>query len=234
MNYGGQKENLNMNPEGNEQAQEQQIELTPEVIVGAIESNPELAQAIQPHVLTKDAVSSYLQTDDGLGIVAPMIDQSVSKGINAWKEKNLENIVQERLSELNPAETPEQKQLKQLQAQMAAVQKDKQMLEMRGVAQEALSKVGLPTSLAGYVLSDNPEATKHKVAELDIEIQNIVSGIVDQKVSNIAAKAQPTNTDTMATSTGTQATKLTDLTVEEATELARTNPAKFRALQQGL
>ena len=117
---------------------------------------------------------------------------------------------------------------------MAAVQKDKQMLEMRGVAQEALSKVGLPASLAGYVLSDNPEATKHKVAELDIEIQNIVSGIVDQKVSNIAAKAQPTNTDTMATSTGTQATKLTDLTVEEATELARTNPAKFRALQQGL
>lgn len=223
-----------MNPEGNEQAQEQQIDLTPEVIVGAIESNPELAQAIQPHVLTKDAVSSYLQTDEGLGIVAPMIDQSVSKGINAWKEKNLENIVQERLSELNPAETPEQKQLKQLQAQMAAVQKDKQMLEMRGVAQEALSKVGLPASLAGYVLSDNPEATKHKVAELDIEIQNIVSGIVDQKVSNIAAKAQPTNTDTMATSTGTQATKLTDLTVEEATELARTNPAKFRALQQGL
>ncbi|CCJ09661.1 hypothetical protein BN19_007 [Streptococcus phage SP-QS1] len=223
-----------MNPEGNEQAQEQQIDLTPEVIVGAIEANPELAQAIQPHVLTKDAVSSYLQTDEGLGIVAPMIDQSVSKGINAWKEKNLENIVQERLSELNPAETPEQKQLKQLQAQMAAVQKDKQMLEMRGVAQEALSKVGLPASLAGYVLSDNPEATKHKVAELDIEIQNIVSGIVDQKVSNIAAKAQPTNTDTMATSTGTQATKLTDLTVEEATELARTNPAKFRALQQGL
>lgn len=223
-----------MNPEGNEQAQEQQVELTPEVIVGAIEANPELAQAIQPHVLTKDAVSSYLQTDDGLGIVAPMIDQSVSKGINAWKEKNLENIVQERLSELNPAETPEQKQLKQLQAQMAAVQKDKQMLEMRGVAQEALNKVGLPASLAGYVLSDNPEATKHKVAELDIEIQNIVSGIVDQKVSNIAAKAQPTNTDTMATSTGTQATKLTDLTVEEATELARTNPAKFRALQQGL
>lgn len=47
-----------MNPE--EQGQGQQVELTPEVIVGAIEANPELAQAIQPHVLTKDAVSSFL------------------------------------------------------------------------------------------------------------------------------------------------------------------------------
>ena len=81
-----------MNPEEQGQGQGQQVELSPEVIVGAIEANPELAQAIQPHVLTKDAVSSFLKTDEGLGVVAPMIDQSVSKGINAWKEKNLENI----------------------------------------------------------------------------------------------------------------------------------------------
>lgn len=220
-----------MNPE--EQGQGQQVELSPEVIVGAIEANPELAQAIQPHVLTKDAVSSFLKTDEGLGVVAPMIDQSVSKGINAWKEKNLENIVQERLAELNPAETPEQKQLKQMQAQMAAIQKDKQMLEMRGVAQEALAKAGLPASLAGYVLSDNPEAVKHKVSELDIEIQNIVSGIVDQKVAGIAAKAAPTNTDDMSGLGGSKnVERLTDLTVEEATELARTNPAKYRQLVQ--
>lgn len=220
-----------MNPE--EQGQGQEIELSPEVIVGAIEANPELAQAIQPHVLTKDAVSSFLKTDEGLGIVAPMIDQSVSKGINAWKEKNLENIVQERLAELNPAETPEQKQLKQMQAQMAAIQKDKQMLEMRGVAQEALAKAGLPASLAGYVLSDNPEAVKHKVSELDIEIQNIVSGIVDQKVAGIAAKAAPANTDDMSGLSGSKnVERLTDLTVEEATELARTNPAKYRQLVQ--
>lgn len=220
-----------MNPE--EQGQGQQVDLTPEVIVGAIESNPELAQAIQPHVLTKDAVSSFLKTDEGLGVVAPMIDQSVSKGINAWKEKNLENIVQERLAELNPAETPEQKQLKQMQAQMAAIQKDKQMLEMRGVAQEALAKAGLPASLAGYVLSDNPEAVKHKVSELDIEIQNIVSGLVDQKVAGIAAKAAPTNSDDLSNIGGPKTVeRLTDLTVEEATELARTNPAKYRQLVQ--
>lgn len=220
-----------MNPE--EQGQGQQVDLTPEVIVGAIESNPELAQAIQPHVLTKDAVSSFLKTDEGLSVVAPMIDQSVSKGINAWKEKNLENIVQERLAELNPAETPEQKQLKQMQAQMAAIQKDKQMLEMRGVAQEALAKAGLPASLAGYVLSDNPEAVKHKVSELDIEIQNIVSGLVDQKVAGIAAKAAPTNSDDMSNIGGSKTVeRLTDLTVEEATELARTNPAKYRQLVQ--
>lgn len=218
-----------MNPE----EQGQQVDLTPEVIVGAIESNPELAQAIQPHVLTKDAVSSFLKTDEGLGVVAPMIDQSVSKGINAWKEKNLENIVQERLAELNPAETPEQKQLKQMQAQMAAIQKDKQMLEMHGVAQEALAKAGLPASLAGYVLSDNPEAVKHKVSELDIEIQNIVSGLVDQKVAGIAAKAAPTNSDDMSNIGGSKTVeRLTDLTVEEATELARTNPAKYRQLVQ--
>lgn len=220
-----------MNPE--EQGQGQQVDLTPEVIVGAIESNPELAQAIQPHVLTKDAVSSFLKTDEGLSVVAPMIDQSVSKGINAWKEKNLENIVQERLAELNPAETPEQKQLKQMQAQMAAIQKDKQMLEMRGVAQEALAKAGLPASLAGYVLSDNPEAVKHKVSELDIEIQNIVSGLVDQKVAGIAAKAAPTNSDDMSNIGGSKTVeRLTDLTVEEATELARINPAKYRQLVQ--
>lgn len=222
-----------MNPEEQGQGQSQQVELSPEVIIGAIEANPELAQAIQPHVLTKDAVSSFLKTDEGLGIVAPMIDQSVSKGINAWKEKNLENIVQERLAELNPAETPEQKQLKQMQAQMAAIQKDKQMLEMRGVAQEALAKAGLPASLAGYVLSDNPEAVKHKVSELDIEIQNIVSGIVDQKVAGIAAKAAPANTDDMSGLSGSKnVERLTDLTVEEATELARTNPAKYRQLVQ--
>ncbi|WP_343091550.1 capsid assembly scaffolding protein Gp46 family protein, partial [Clostridioides difficile] len=96
--------------------------------------------------------------------------------------------VQERLQELNPPETQEQIQLRQMQSQLKEIQAEKDRLAMQSVASAALAATGLPASFADYVIGDSPEATKHNVNSLDVEINNLLSQRVEEKVKGLAAQ----------------------------------------------
>ncbi|MGH2257530.1 capsid assembly scaffolding protein Gp46 family protein, partial [Enterococcus faecalis] len=77
-------------------------------------------------------------------MISPRLDQFASKAIESWKSKHLEGIVQERLQELNPPETQEQIQLRQMQSQLKEIQAEKDRLAMQSVASAALAATGLP------------------------------------------------------------------------------------------
>ncbi|MGN9307578.1 hypothetical protein, partial [Enterococcus faecium] len=76
---------------------------------------------VESQFLNKDTVGSFLETEAGKSIISPRLDQFASKAIESWKSKHLEGIVQERLQELNPPETQEQIQLRQMQSQLKEI-----------------------------------------------------------------------------------------------------------------
>lgn len=206
--------------------------LSVETVLGAIESNPEVRKTVESQFLNKDSVSNFLETEAGKSIISPRLDQFASKAIESWKSKHLEGIVQERLQELNPPETQEQIQLRQMQSQLAQIQAEKDHLAMQSVAANALAATGLPASFAEYVIGDSPEATKHNVNSLDVEINNLLSQRVEEKVKGIAAQTAPANQDTVGAGGQREAKSLFDLSPQEAMQLKASNPAKYEALRR--
>lgn len=207
-------------------------EITLEAIQSAFEANPELRNGVTAQIFNKDTVSAFLETDEGLSIIAPKMDSFASKAIETFKTKTMPNIIQEEVSKLNPAETAEQKQLKQMQVQLANIEKEKHQLEMHSIAQEALTSNGLPAAFAGFVVSETPEATRHKVQNLDVEIQALVASQVEAKVGDVAHKAAPSNTDSGNTGIQTNSGKgYFDYSAEELARLADQNPSEYRRLR---
>lgn len=204
--------------------------LSVEAVLGAIENNPEMKQTLATQLLTPDTVSSYLDTEQGKSIISPRLDSFASKAIESWKSKHLDEIVTQRVNELNPAETEEQRQLRQVQAKLKEIEAEKDRLALQSVATAALTNVGLPSVFADYVIGDSPEATKHNVNSLDVEINTLLSQRMEEKVKGLAAQTAPANMDSGNGGQGNAQKSLSDMTPQEAVELKRTNPARYAAL----
>ncbi|MGO5491975.1 capsid assembly scaffolding protein Gp46 family protein, partial [Acidaminococcus sp. HCP3S3_H5] len=100
------------------------------------------------------------------------------------------------------------------------------------VASAALAATGLPASFADYVIGDSPEATKHNVNSLDVEINNLLSQRVEEKVKGLAAQTAPSNQDIVGVGGQREAKSLFDLSPQEAMQLKASNPAKYEALRR--
>ena len=201
-----------------------------EAIIAATEANPDLQAQLQAQFVNPSTVQSFLGTEEGEKVIAPIKDQYATKAIEGWKNKNLDRIIQEKVAELNPPETKEQRELMAMQQRLAAIEKDKQALEQKAVASDELSKVGLPTSFTDFVVGDSVEVTKHRVQKLEIEISNFVKNNTDSALKDYGAKTTPSVVDTAVGSAGQTPPDPYDMSIEEATELAETNPAKFKQL----
>lgn len=201
-----------------------------DAILASTESNPELQAQLQAHFVNPSTVQSFLGTDEGEKVIAPIKDQYATKAIEGWKSKNLDRIIADKVSELNPPETKEQRELQAMQQRLAAIEKDKQALEQKAVASDELSKVGLPTSLTEFVVGDSVEVTKHRVQNLEIEISNFVKNNTDAALKNYGADSSPAVIDTANGAGAKPASDPYDMSIAEATELAETNPAKYKQL----
>lgn len=206
----------------------QELQLTAETIMGALESNPELHSQLQASLVTPEAVQSFLQTDEGEKVIAPIKDQYASKAIEGFKAKTMPRLIEEEMAKLNPPETKEQRELQAMQQRLATIERDKQTLEQKAVAQNELSKLGLPASFTDFVVGDSAEVTKHRVQSLEIEISNFVQNNTDTALKNYGAQTTPSVVDT-AKGVGDTSDPYS-MSIAEATELANTNPAKFQQL----
>lgn len=210
--------------------QNTELNLGLEDIQGLIESNPELKDGLRQKLIDKEFLNQYLETDDGKAVIAPKLDSFASRAIETFKTKSMPSIIQEEISKLQPEETEEQKRLKQIEARLAQSEQEKRALEMRGVAQDALSKYGLPSNFAEFVVADSEEVTRHRAQELDMSIQELVQSQVESKVGSIANQAAAVNVDS-ANGTAKPAKNYYEYSVAELSEIANTNPAEFRRIQ---
>ncbi|GAA0768611.1 DUF4355 domain-containing protein [Clostridium subterminale] len=85
-------------------------------------------------------------------------DRAVSKGVNTFKENNLQKLIDEAIkSKSNEGKTPEQIALEEIQAKYEAMEKQMKMKDLESKYKDTLSEKGLDTRLMKFILSENEE-----------------------------------------------------------------------------
>lgn len=106
--------------------------------------------------ITLEQFKNVLETNQQInGYYQSTLDSKVSKGINTFKEKTMPSLIEEEIKKRDTSNlTPEQLQLKELQAQLDAMKAEKEQAELLNANISKLKDNGLDTSLAKYIKTD--------------------------------------------------------------------------------
>ncbi len=116
--------------------------------------------------ITSENVLPFLETTEGKALVEPLIDKRVTRAVQTHDAKTQEaneakvrGMIAAEMLKINPEETPEQKQIRELREEMDAVRStSKKDTLMRQVVETVASKE-LPSWLADIIVNpvDTPE-----------------------------------------------------------------------------
>src|SRR6056297_2767503 len=177
--------------------------------------------------ITLEAVKSYLESDsEGKKWIQAEKDRTVTKGIETWKENNLDKIIDEKIREKYPEETPEQKRLKDLESKLASVENARVREQLKNKALNELTENGLPTQLADLVIDKDEESTKSKLEM----IKELWSNGMKKQVENKFKKngRQPSESPNKAEKLTKE--QIAKMSPEKINELFDKNPELFEKL----
>lgn len=127
-------------------------------------------------LITSDKVESFLESEEGKRLLQPRLDRYHAKSLDSWKENNLQKLIDEKVAELNPTETEEQRKIRELEERLNASEREKTQQAMLNKVTQQLSQEGLPTDLANLLIADDEEALTKNV-----ELYKTVVGSVAER-----------------------------------------------------
>lgn len=148
-----------------------------EQILAFLAENP----SIITEVLTDTHVEGYLATEQGKKFLQPKLDRYFNKGLDSWKEKNLNNLVNDEVSKRYPNETPEQKRIRELEQKLEAQQMEVLRKELGLKATSFATEFGVPSSLAGYFVGDTEESTRANLERFRDEYKTQLDSAIAEK-----------------------------------------------------
>lgn len=132
--------------------------------------------------VTLEGVESFLETDEGKRFLQPKLDKYFSKGLDTWKEKNLKKLVDEEVRKQNPSETPEQKRIRELEEQFAALEKEKTRESLKNKALTLLNEKKLPTNLVDFIIGQDEETTLSNLEQYEEVFTNQLQSAVELRL----------------------------------------------------
>jgi hypothetical protein len=209
------------------------MEITFEQIQEALQTNEELAKKVSTSFLTPEAINGYLESEDGKKVLQPKLDSYFSKGLDTWKNNNLQKLIDEEVSRRNPAETPEQKALRELNQKMAKIESEKIKAEQIALGQAIASEKGLPTSLVPYFVGDNESDTRNKLNFLELEYKSTLEKQVEARLKS-AGTVPNVPTEGSQGGQGTPTAKdFMSMSYSERVELYNKNPQLYMQIANG-
>ena len=115
--------------------------------------------------ITLQAVQEWLTSnEDGKKWLQAEKDKTATKGIETWRANNLPKVVEEEISKRYPAETPEQKKLKEMEQKLAQMEHQAKRATLKAQALTLANEEGIPAQLIDFVIGDDEETTKKNLA----------------------------------------------------------------------
>ena len=167
---------------------------------------------------------SLVETEVGKKTLQPILDRHATKAIDTWKNNHLQTLLEEELEKRNPAETPEQKQLRELQSQMTKLQKEKTLESMKSLGLQIANEKGLPSSMVNFFVGESPEQTRNNLNLLEIEFKSSVEKAVEERLK--ASSRTPEYTP----EPGGKELDVDNMSMAELNQLATDNPELFARL----
>lgn len=211
--------------------QQQQTEVTVEQVVALVQSNEEVRNALAGEFkaeITPDAFKAYLDTDAGKLAAQSYVDSKVSKGIEAWKNNNLQKHIDEALIAANPQETPEARQIRELTQKFEAQQKETELAKQKAYALNLAQQRNLPIGLIDNFVGATSEETLYKVNTYESEWKSALQSSVEALTGRTGRAHLPDNPN--VGQSGTPERKLSDMSYLEKQNLYRTNPQEYARL----
>lgn len=132
--------------------------------------------------ITPDRVSGFLGTEEGKKLIQPTIDSNFTKGLETWKTNNLQKLIDEAVTKANPAETPEQKQIRELTERLnqKETEEKKQMLLNKGLLKA--DEMKLPKDLVSFFLGEDEDTTNKNLETLGNVFNSHIENVLKQKL----------------------------------------------------
>lgn len=152
-------------------------------LVKEMDDSTDIDEVVSKNYLTLDNFQSKLQESEFKSFMDSEKDKHSSKAIATalenFKTKDMQRLIDaEVLKRTGDNETPEQKQIRELQQQFEALQKEKTHAEMVSKYKDVLNEKKIPSQLIDFLLADDDDITK---ANIDL-FENSMNLFIDSKV----------------------------------------------------
>lgn len=128
-----------------------------------------------------DDVKVFLDTEEGKRFIQPELDRYHSKGLESWKEKNLEELIEQEVRKRNPEQSEEQKRISALEQELEKRDAEAKREKLRSNALGKAQELNLPTSLVDRFLGDSDEDTEQNLKALKETFDKYVQKGVESK-----------------------------------------------------
>ncbi len=212
-------------------------EITLDVVQNFLETHKESddVKALTQSFVNTETVESFLGTDEGKKVLQPKLDKNFTKGLETWKQNNLQKMIDAEINKKFPSETEEQKQLRALQEKLEKIEKEKEYANLKSEALQELNAKGLPTSLVDLLIADNVEATRDRINTFEKEfttaLKNGVDSEVEKRMKGIGISPESANR-------GNQDEKMTkeqlmEMDYNQRADFYNKNPEEFQRIMGG-
>ncbi|WP_254241390.1 DUF4355 domain-containing protein [Staphylococcus aureus] len=128
-----------------------------------------------------DDVKGFLDTEEGRRFIQPELDRYHSKGLESWKEKNLEDLIEQEVRKRNPEQSEEQKRISALEQELEKRDAEAKREKLRSNALGKAQELNLPTSLVDRFLGDSDEDTEQNLKALKETFDKYVQKGIESK-----------------------------------------------------
>lgn len=130
---------------------------------------------------TAEGVERYLDSPEGRKLLQPRLDQNFTKGLNTWKEKNLDKLIEDEVKKRNPEKTPEQLELDKLRKEIEDERKARNRETLVNKALKVAKEKNLPDGIIDFFIAEDEENTLANLTKLEEEYSKAVQSSVESK-----------------------------------------------------
>lgn len=110
--------------------------------------------------------------------------KSIKTALENFKKNDMQKLIDAELLKRNPAKTPEQLKIEELEAKFAAIEKEKNRAEMTAKFKDTLVEKNIPSKMIDFLLADDEEITNANISLFEESMKSYIDKQVEDRVSN--------------------------------------------------
>lgn len=111
-------------------------------------------------------------------------DKHFSKGLETWKTNNLQKLIDEAVRKANPEETPEQKQLRELQEKINKMEAEKTYEALKNKALTVATEKKIPVSIVDLFIGEDEESTLSNLVKFEEAMKPYIQEVVEERLKS--------------------------------------------------
>lgn len=118
-------------------------------------------------IVNVDNVKNFLENnEEGKKYINSYADTRVSKGIETFKQNNLEKLINDEIAKRNPSTDPKDQALADLQKEMEKMKAESARKDLANKALKVAQEKKIPSDLVNYFVGADEETTKNNLEVL--------------------------------------------------------------------